>query len=89
MAEETQSNQYSHIDTFEQIDTIKFNEQIQSLEGSAIKGIDSMDSSFDLSSSISDELEVWLSSLGSSDVDFISSLTMFSSILIPNSIISL
>ena len=29
-----------------------------SLEGSAIKGIDSMDSSFDLSSSISDELEV-------------------------------
>tara|TARA_B100000424_G_scaffold270150_1_gene268776 strand:- start:7521 stop:8606 length:1086 start_codon:yes stop_codon:yes gene_type:complete len=36
MAQESQSNQYSHIDSFEEVNTIKFNEQIQSLEGSVI-----------------------------------------------------
>ena len=36
MAQESQSNQYSHIASFEEVNTIKFNEQIQSLEGSVI-----------------------------------------------------
>ena len=45
MAEETQSNQYSHLDNFQEIDTVKFNQEIQSLEGSVIIELFEIDTS--------------------------------------------